>query len=457
MRAALYLRQSLDRAGEGLAVARQRQDCLRLAERRDWSVVEEFVDNDVSASSGKVRPAYTRMLEAIEAHRVDAVVVWAADRLHRRPVELEHFIDVADKHGTALATVSGDIDLASPSGRLVARLLGAVARGEMETKSNRQRRANLQRAEAGSPRFTRRPFGYSPDGTTVVEDEARELRGTARQLLAGATLMELCADLNRRGVRTSLGNSFRITSLRHLLLNPRHAGLNTYGGEVIGRGDWPAILDESTHRAVVALLTDPSRRTAASTVGKHLLSGLVRCGRCGDAMFASPMGPKGAYWMVYRCRKAHLARRLDLVDGVVEGMVLARLARADAVDLLVDENADDADQLRGEATAIRAQLADSADLFGDGTLTATQLRKITERLRERLQAVESRQTAHGSEQVLADLIVSADPSATWEGMTLGRRRAVVDVLLEATIVPAPHKGARFTPEQVEIAWKAAAA
>jgi len=453
MRAALYLRQSLDRDGEGLAVARQRQDCLRLAERRDWTVVDEFVDNDVSASTGKARPAYTRMLGAIEAHQVDAVVVWAADRLHRRPVELEHFIDVADRCGTALATVSGDVDLATPSGRLVARLLGAVARGEMETKGTRQRRANLQRAENGTPRFTRRPFGYSPDGTTVVEDEAKELRATAHQLLAGATLMELCADLNRRGVRTSLGNTWRVTSLRHLLLNPRYAGLNSYRGEVIGRGDWPAILDESTHRAVVTLLNDPSRRTAASTVGKYLMSGLVRCGRCSDAMFASPMGPKGSYWMVYKCRKAHLARRLDLVDEVVEGMMLARLARADAVDLLVDENTDDADELRGEATAIRAQLADSADLFADGTLTATQLRKITERLRVRLHAVESRQAARGSEQVLADLIASADPSATWEAMTLGRRRAVVDVLLEATILPAPHKGAKFTPEQVQITWK----
>ncbi|HEY4569857.1 MAG TPA: recombinase family protein [Kribbella sp.] len=97
MRAALYLRQSLDRDGHGFAVARQRQDCKRLADRRGWRVAEEFVDNDVSASSGRVRPAYARMLGAIEAGKIDAVVVWAADRLHRRPVELEHFIDLVSR------------------------------------------------------------------------------------------------------------------------------------------------------------------------------------------------------------------------------------------------------------------------------------------------------------------------------------------------------------------------
>jgi len=452
MRAALYLRQSLDRDGEGLAVARQRQDCRRLAEKRGWTIVGEFVDNDVSASSGRQRPEYARMLAAIEADQIDAVIVWAADRLHRRPVELEHFIDVADKHGTALATVSGDIDLASPSGRLVARLLGAVARGEMETKSNRQRRANLQRAERGSPRFTRRPFGYAQDGTTIIEVEARNLRHVCRQLLAGATLMELCADLNRRGIQTSLGNAWHVTSLRHLLLNPRHAGLNAYRGEVIGPGDWPAILDESTHRAVVALLTNPARRTASTTVGKYLLSGLVRCGRCGAAMFASPMGQRGGYWMVYRCRSAHLARRLDLVDEVVTGVVLARLARPDAVELLVDSHIEDADELLGEATAIRAQINDSASLFAEGALTATQFRKVSERLRERLATVEARQSASAPGHVLSDLIGATDPAAVWVGLSLGRRRAVIDLLLEATIRPA-GKGARFAPDQVQIEWR----
>ncbi len=454
MRAALYLRQSLDRDGGGLAVSRQRQDCRRLAEKRGWTVVGEFVDNDVSASTGRQRPQYANLLAAIEADQVDAVVVWAADRLHRRPVELEHFIDVADKHGTALATVSGDIDLASPSGRLVARLLGAVARGEMETKSSRQRRANLQRAETGSPRFTRRPFGYSTDGSSVVEAEAKVLRQVAAQLLAGATLMELCSDLNRRGITTSLGNPWHVTSLRNLLLNPRHAGLNSYRGEVLGQGSWPAILDESTHRAVVALLSNPARRTASSTTSKYLLSGLARCGRCGEAMFASPMGRKGDYWMVYKCRTAHLARRLDLVDEVVVGVVLGRLARPDAVDLLVNPQVDDADALRGEATAIRTHLDDTAGLFADGTITAVQLRKVTERLRERLAAVELKQAASRPGHVLADLVAAPDLAAMWAELPLGRQRAVVDLLLEVIILPA-GKGVRFDEDQVKVRWKVA--
>src|SRR3954453_17340054 len=68
VRAAVYLRQSLDRDGSGLAVARQRQDCLKLCAERGWEPVE-YVDNDTSASNGKVRPAYTRMLADVAAGR----------------------------------------------------------------------------------------------------------------------------------------------------------------------------------------------------------------------------------------------------------------------------------------------------------------------------------------------------------------------------------------------------
>lgn len=51
VRAVLYLRQSVDANGDGEAVARQRADCIELARSRGWRVVEEFVDNDISATA----------------------------------------------------------------------------------------------------------------------------------------------------------------------------------------------------------------------------------------------------------------------------------------------------------------------------------------------------------------------------------------------------------------------
>src|SRR5215207_9148101 len=174
MRSGVYLRQSRDRDGTGLAVARQRKDCLKLCTDRGWEPIE-YVDNDRSAFGAKKRPAYERMLADVEAGKLAAIVVWDLDRLHRRPVELEHFIELADRHGLALATVSGDTDLGTDSGRLFARVKGAVARSEGERKSARQKRAALQAAQLGKPHSSSRPFGYERDGMTIRADEAEAL------------------------------------------------------------------------------------------------------------------------------------------------------------------------------------------------------------------------------------------------------------------------------------------
>lgn len=452
-RALVYARQSLDRTGEALAVTRQLEDCRALAERLGWEVVGEHVDNDTSATTGR-RPQYEAMLERLRAGQAGGIVAYAPDRLARRPRDLEDVLDLAERHGVRLATVAGDVDLSSPWGRAVARVFGAIARQEVEQKGARQKRANLQRAQAGRVGWTRRPFGYDRDpggGILLVDAEARELHTAAAAVLDGASLASVVADLNRRGVPTSTGGRWTVTALRRLLVNPRHAGRAVYRGQDVSAGDWPAVLTEDQHRALVARLTDPTRRTQTGTAHRYLLSGLVRCGLCGEPMFATPMGQRGGYWMAYRCRATHLARRLEPVDELVEGVVLARLARPDAAALLVPDG-EGADELRVEAVQLRERLDELASLLAEGVLTAAGVRASSERLRARLREVEQRQDALTVDPALSALVTADDVRATWDALPLRKRRAVVDLLLVATILPA-GKGVRFAPEQVRIDWR----
>src|SRR3954468_24691066 len=97
--AATYARISADSTGSRLGVSRQIEDCHALAERRGWPVADTYVDNDLSAYSGKPRPEYRRMLEDIKSGRIDAVIVWHLDRLHRHPRELEEFFETCDAAG----------------------------------------------------------------------------------------------------------------------------------------------------------------------------------------------------------------------------------------------------------------------------------------------------------------------------------------------------------------------
>ena len=125
--AAIYCRISKDRAGAGLGVDRQEQDCRELAIRLGWTVTAVHADNDISAYSGKPRPAYRALLADLRAGRVDAVLAWHNDRLHRSTAELEEYIEVSGAAPTHFVK-AGPLDLSTASGRMTARITGAVSR-----------------------------------------------------------------------------------------------------------------------------------------------------------------------------------------------------------------------------------------------------------------------------------------------------------------------------------------
>ena len=115
------------------------------------------------------------MLADAERDRFDVILAWALDRITRSMKDTERLVDLAEKTGVRVVTANGDIDLTNDQGRLVGRILSAVARGEVERKAARQRLANEQRASLGLPPIGPRALGWEKDGVTLVPREA-ELR-----------------------------------------------------------------------------------------------------------------------------------------------------------------------------------------------------------------------------------------------------------------------------------------
>ncbi len=454
MKAAVYLRQSLDHHLDGLAVDRQRTDCLALCAQRGWTPTQ-YVDNSISATSTKPRPAYTQMLADIEAGKVQAVVAWDLDRLHRGPAELESFIDLADRHRLALATVGGDADLSTDNGRLFARIKGAVARAEIERKSVRQKRAAQQQAQAGKAWGRRRPFGYEKCGVVVNEFEADLIRHAYADFLAGSTITSIAEKWNANGVTSVLGGRWYQSTVHGVLRNPRNAGLRAYHGEVVGLAEWEAIVPEETYRAALAKLTDPARRTGGGGAMRHLLTGIVHCGQCGATVTGGsrPLR-RGATERVrtYKCVKFHVSCNATDVESIVVGAVAARLARPDARELLVDHDRPDSTGLREEAATVRARLDSLAVDFADGALTASQLRTATERMRARLAELETLMAHTDRAPVLVGLVGADDVRAVWDGLPLFRQRSVIDLLMSITVLPA-GRGGPFNPERVQINWR----
>ena len=75
---AVYARISADSDGTALGVTRQLDDCHKLAERLGWEVAEDYVDNDLSAYSGKRRPRFAQMLEDLADGHRDGLIVYTS-------------------------------------------------------------------------------------------------------------------------------------------------------------------------------------------------------------------------------------------------------------------------------------------------------------------------------------------------------------------------------------------
>lgn len=460
--AAIYVRISEDKTGAGLGIERQEADCRALAGRLGWDVVEPiYSDNDVSAYSGKPRPGYRRLLADLRTGVADAVLCWHTDRLHRSPVELEEYIEVCQPREIPTQTVkAGPLDLATPSGRLMARQLGAYARFESEHHSDRAKRARLQAATDGRWLGGLRPFGYGADGMTLIEAEAEAIRWMAAEVQAGTSLRSIARKLNAEGTFTSQGRPWTSRAVAWLLRRPRNAGLSQHQGEPIGPAKWPAILDSDTWRGVVAVLGDPARNTTTSRARRWLLSGLALCGVCGKPVRSGGVAVRGDRRVPsYTCPAGHVRRNAVELDDYVEVVVVERLSQPDAAELLAPDQTGDVAALHAQDAGLRARLDELGRLYGDGVIDALQLASGTAAIRTQREQVTASLAAASRSGVLQGVADAPDPSTVWEGLDLSRRRAIVDVLLEVTILRTKRGGARrkgetsFDPASVAIEWK----
>ncbi len=454
----IYVRISQDRAGSRLGVERQREDCEKLAAERGWRVIERYVDNDVSAYSGRERPAWNRLVEDLKVGRVQALIAWHPDRLYRRMTDLESLVNLLEHHKLTVVTVqAGDVDLASTQGRLVARLAGAVAAHESEHKSERITRKHQELAEKGWWKGGPRPFGYRPIGggqLELIPEEAGIIRETADRVLAGENVHRLSELLNQRGVVNASGAAWHPSTLKHTLTSATTAGQREYHGKVIGAAVWEPILDQVTSGRVRVALTGPSRVAPARV---SWLNGLLVCGVCskplrsmrrdnGARTYACPPGPvqKGC---------GRIQANATPVDHVVSEALFAALdspalaARAHRTDRPYANVVD-----IGE---LESQLADLAASWAEGALSKIEWQAARPVLQRRIDQARAEQLAGASSSALLPYVGPGVLRAAWEDLSLDQRRTVAGAVIDhVTVKSAVKRGRNFDPARLELVWRA---
>ncbi|NEN51041.1 recombinase family protein [Modestobacter muralis] len=462
MRAALYTRVSSDPNDRGRSVAEQEAECRAVCERNGWTVVEVFSDNDRSASryATKDRPQYRRLIEFVEARSCDVLVTWEASRAQRDLLAYGRLRDLCEAKGVLLSYSGRTYDMRDAEDRFGTGLDALLAERESDQTRKRVLRAVRANAAAGSP-HGRMLYGYrreyGPDRRLLRqvpdEDSAPIVREAARRVLSGETPYAVAQDLNRRGVPTPTGGArgWDLTQVKRLCVNPGYAGKRVHQGKVVGDAAWPALLDEGTHHALVARLTDPKRRSQRDSAIRHLLSGVAVCGVCGGRVRVQKNRGSDAYLCV---DGFHVSRREDLVDNLVEAVTVARLQRPDVLELLAAGDDEDVAGALDEVREKRARLEGFYDAAAAGNLTAAALSRIEANLLPEIAAAERR--AHGAvlSPIVAD-VAGHDAAERWAGLTMPQKREVITTLMEVRIMPAGRGNRAFRPEDIEITWRTA--
>lgn len=461
----IYARQSMDNAD---GIERQIEDCQRAILARGGTVGHLYIDNDESADSRKkkradYRPEFQRLMGDVAGGRTRAFMVQDQDRLMRDVREGEDLIDLVERTGIRVAFArSGEVDLATPDGRMQVRLKAVIAKQETEKKGERQRRAAQGAAEQGKLP-TVRSFGYNQDGT-INPAERDVVRQAVDAVLAGGSLRSALRIFTESGLATTrrAKAGWIPSSVRAVLINPRLAGVRCYKGKPVARGNWEPIVTDEEHIRLVATLTEPSRRTNHNigNARKHLGGGLYLCGVClaegrTTRLEITHRSSKYSRGKGYNCRPHnHVARKADAIDFIVIRAVERWLETEDAPPLAA-ASSPALKALADEERALEGRLSIARQRLDKGVLDEDEFVATKREINAELTVVRAKKTKAARSSVLARITTSADPVQAFRDAELNDKREVIDALMDVVVQKPPVRGNReFHAESIELRWRA---
>ena len=331
-RAGIYCRMSKSKGD--IKIEQQEATCRRLAVAHDLDVVKVYVDDGISAFTGKDRPGWRELLDDVQEGRLDVLLAQAEDRFTRQPAEKETLMVLCVAKGMGWLTCNdGWVDPATANGEFFSTLRAGLGRMESRVKAGRQRQTNDYRASVGMARAGGpRPLGWAKDKVTLEPAEAKELRWAVEQVLAGASVFSIVRRWNDIGFVSSTGHQWQTVTVKQALTRSRMAGLVTHRGEVVPGviGEWEAICTPDEWRDACTILNS-KKQPQNNREPKWLLSGIAKC-ECGLPL---RYARNGSNQRAYRCfakiaalkpDAQHVTIAQEQADKrVIEGVVSALL------------------------------------------------------------------------------------------------------------------------------------
>ena len=387
--AALYARVSSDRQDVDLSVSAQLRALRDYAEKNGYLVAREYIDE---AESGRVadRPQFQKMLG--EAAKPSApfqeILVWKFSRFTRKREHAVAFKAMLRRRGVKVVSITEHSD-DSPTGKLMEAIIESIDEFYSENLAQEVMRGMREAASRGFWVSSRPPYGYRK---VSVQDGPKKrprleldppadavVRRMFQMAHQGKSVLDITKTLNQEGIASPLGKRWSKTVVYATLTNEAYTGTLVWGTNAKDKAApvrvedaFPAIVSHDEFRFVARAMRAkaPSLVHPRRASSPYLLSGLVKCRRCGTALTGQEA--KSGQFAYYVCNSlakrgasACDAPRLNakrferlIVDQIRENI----LTESNIHDLvkLVDEEMDGvAGEQRQKLETIESELADA--------------------------------------------------------------------------------------------------
>jgi excisionase family DNA binding protein len=404
-KAVVYVRQSTQSQVETNTESRRRQyELVEVARRRGFRTVE-VIDEDLgrSASGMVARPGFEKLVAALCAGEIGAVLCFDASRLARNGRDWHHLLELCGLVEARVIDLDGVYDPCRPNDRLLLGMKGSISEFELGVIRARMLDAARAKARRGELRIgvpigylwhREYGLGFDPDlrlqqAIRLVFERFRML-GSARQTHLSLAAEGLFFPRPSDGKRLT---SFDWTPIRYrnviaLLKNPFYAGAYVYGKSekriavVDGRArksyghgklpkDWEVLIRDhhegyidwaEYERNQAVLAANAYGRVGGQKSGRGgraLLSGMLTCGRCGRGLAVAYTGAAPGR-PTYRCDRPNLMlglpRCLGFGGSRVDAAIAAEILRA--VEPMAIEAALEAERMHRDGQAERRHVAE---------------------------------------------------------------------------------------------------
>ena len=450
--AAIYARVSSERQKEEGTIASQTALLLEYAKAHDWTVPLEWIFEDEGYSGAMLaRPGLERLRDLASEGQIQAVLIYAPDRLSRKYAYQVLLMEEFSRHGVETIFLKSAA-AETPEERLLLQFQGMIAEYERAQIAERTRRGKRHRAKAGCINvLCGAPYGYryvkksehSQAYYEIVETQAE----VVRKIFASYTqelwsIGAIARELNEQQIKTRTGQGlWERSTIWGMLRNPAYQGSACFGKTEVcarqritrplrqkggysrrtssskekERSEWieiavPALVSTEVFALAQERLAQNKQLSGRNTKEPTLLQGLLVCEQCGYTLYRTSTRTTRRQIKYYRClgsdRYRHLRGpvcscrpiRQDYLDEVVWQEVLRLLRAPQLIQGELERRRTESlnsspvqqrqEQLRRELTRLSQQMDKLLDAYQEGLLTLPDLRRRSPEIQKKIGALE---------------------------------------------------------------------